>query len=250
MITRLVCGFLLILAAPSVADEVQCAVAANFIGCFEKIADAFEDSTGHTVVISPGSTGRHYAQIKQGAPFDLFFAADVERPRLLEEEDRVVPGSRTTYAEGKLVFWSRVAEQTDLRSALAEPHFHHLAIADPRLAPYGAATRQVLEHLGLWEDLQPRLVTGRSVGQAWHFAASGAADAGFIAASQVPAKGPDSGVFIPVPPELHDPILQQVVLLKPGRPAARELLAFVVLGPGRDIVAAHGYRLSAAVPTP
>ena len=119
MITRLVCGFLLILAAPSAADEVHCAVAANFIGCFEKIADAFEDSTGHTVVISPGSTGRHYAQIKQGAPFDLFFAADVERPRLLEDEGRVVPGSRTTYAEGKLVFWSRVAERNQIAEQFA-----------------------------------------------------------------------------------------------------------------------------------
>jgi molybdate transport system substrate-binding protein len=240
---------IILVSAPAAADEIRCAVAANFINCFEQIAADFEDSTGHTVVTSPGSTGRHYAQIKQGAPFDLFFAADVERPRLLEEEGVIVPGSRTTYARGELVLWCRNIEGPDLPTALADPSLEHLAIADPRLAPYGSAARQVLEHLGLWDDLEPRLVKGRSVGQAWHFVASGAADAGFVARSQTVDLG-DEGLILSVPERLHDPIDQQVVLLNSDKPAARDLLDFVITGRGRAIIASHGYGAPAPETTP
>lgn len=233
---------MIVFAAPATADEIRCAVAANFAGCLEQIAMAFENSTDHTVVISSGSTGSHYAQIRQGAPFHLYFAADDARPRLLEKEGFAVSGSRATYAVGRLVLWTRIVSpdgNPDLASVLSQPEMEHLAMADARLAPYGRAAQQVLDALGI--DLDGRVVTGRSVAQAWHFVASGAADAGFVAFSQVPAARPAAGTVIPVPQDLHDPILQQAVLLNGAPDAARDLLAFVLTGPGRQIVVSCGY---------
>ena len=221
-------------------------MAANFAGCLAGIASAFEDSTGHTVVISSGSTGAHYAQIRQGAPFDIFFAADAERPERLEAEGFTVPGSRATYALGRLVLWARFLQpggEPDLATALEHPDLKHLAIADPDLAPYGRAARQVLDALDYENE---RLVFGRNVAQTWQFVASGNAQAGFVARSQVPPGGPPVGAVIPVPADLYDPIRQQVVILKGAPDAAAELREFVLTGPGRDFILAGGYAVESA----
>jgi molybdate transport system substrate-binding protein len=238
----------LLLAAPAAADEIRCAVAANFAGCLQEIATAFEDETGHTVVISSGSTGSHFAQIRQGAPFDLFFAADAERPRRLEQEGLAVPGSRATYATGRLVLWIRSEipdGAADLATALDQPGLEILAVADPRLAPYGRAARQVLDRVA--PSRKGRLVTGRNVAQAWQFVASGNAQAGLVARSQIPAAGPPSGSILTVPAGLHDPIEQQMVLLSGAPEAAARLHEFVLTGPGNTIIRACGYETE---PTP
>ena len=169
-------------------DEVRVAVASNFADCLEALAPAFEESTGHQVIISRGSTGRHFAQIQSGAPFDVFLAADSLRPTLLEEKGLIVPGSRFTYAEGRLALWIPGAGPEDKRPAadiLRAAEFDHLAIANPRLAPYGLAAKQALESMGLWEDLRSRLVMGQNVGQTWQFVASGNAEMGFRTYPQI-----------------------------------------------------------------
>jgi molybdate transport system substrate-binding protein len=234
-------------AFPAAADEIPCAVAANFVPCFEEVAAAFEQATGHTVLISSGSTGSLTAQIRQGAPFELFLAADEACPRHLDEEGFTVPGTRRTYAVGRLVLWARRApdaDKPDLLTVLTDPAVAHVALADPRLAPYGRAARQGLEALGV--DLGERLVLGRNVAQVWHFVAAGAADAGFVALAQVPVEGPSTGVIIPVPEELHEPIRQQAVLLKEASDAAADLLAFLTTGPGRAILPSYGYGFEAS----
>lgn len=233
---------------PDSAEPLQIAVAANFEACLRQIAAACADRGGPPAVLIVGSTGRHFAQIKNGAPFDLFFAADEERPRLLEQEGYAAAGSRFTYALGRLVLWAPgVTASADAAAAevLAAGRFRHLAIANPRLAPYGRAARQTLEALRLWDDLSDRLVTGQSVGQAWQFVASGAAEAGLLAASQAVSVAGAGGVF-PVPPHLHGPIIQQVVLLNRAaeNPAARAFLDFLRGPEARALIRSAGYGIA------
>ena len=227
-------------------DQVRVAVASNFAECLEALTPIFEESTGHQLVISRGSTGRHFAQIKSGAPFDVFFAADSLRPTLLENEGLVVPGSRFTYAEGRLALWIPGAGPEDKRSMAAilqAAEFEHLAIANPRLAPYGLAAKQALENLGLWEKLRPRLVMGQNVGQTWQFVASGNAEAGIVAYPQVLSAPSMGGRWWKIDPPLHDPILQQVVLLKSAEnPAAgAQLLEFMKGFEARATLIKFGY---------
>ena len=181
-----------------------------------------------------GSTGKLYAQIKNGAPFDVFFAADVKRPRLLEEDGLGLPGSRFTYAIGKLVLWSLKAAYVDDRGeVIEEGDFRHLALANPRLAPYGMAARQVLQRLDLWDRLAPRMVRGESAGQTYQFVASGSAELGFVARSQVTRpETPLPGSFWTVPEALHDPIDQQAVQLA-DRPAVKSFMELVRSAEGR-----------------
>ena len=224
------------------AEQVLVAVASNFTGTIKAVAEAFEQETGHEVVLSFGSTGKHYAQIRHGAPFHAFFAADVKHPRLLEADGEAVAGTRFTYAIGRLVLWSpepaRVDENGDV---LADGDFEHLAIANPRLAPYGAAARQVLEARGLWQRLQPRLVRGENIGQAYQYVQSGAAELGFVAYSQIrDPTAPMPGSAWVVPEALYTPIAQQAVLLE-DTPAARAFLEFVRGERARRIIEAHGY---------
>lgn len=207
--------------------QVRVAVASNFAECLEALAPVFEEATGNRLLISRGSTGRHFAQIKAGAPFDVFFAADSKRPILLEDQGLVEGGSRFTYAEGRLALWIPGAVPEDKRSLaeiLGAAEFNHLAIANPRLAPYGLAARQALENLGLWNDLQSRLVTGQNVGQAWQFIASGNAEAGIVAYPQILAAPDLRGRWWKIDPPLHEPILQQAVVLKDAENAAAGLL--------------------------
>jgi molybdate transport system substrate-binding protein len=225
------------------ADEIRVAVATNFATTMDELVAQFEEASEHTVTLSAGSTGAHYAQIKNGAPFELFFAADVERPKLLEDEGVAVAGSRFTYAIGRVALWSLRAGFVDAEGRVLETgSFRHIAIANPDLAPYGAAAREVLERRGLWEALRDRIVQGQDIGQTYSFVYTGSAELGFIAYSQI-VRGDDTpiaGSFWLVPDELHAPIEQQAVLLEDA-PAARAFLDFVKGVDARAIIRKFGY---------
>ena len=222
---RLLLVALMLVTPPLAAAELLVAVASNFRPAMEQIAIAFEKTTGHRVRLVPGSTGKHYAQIRNGAPFDIFLAADIERPLRLEREGLAVPESRFTYALGSLVLWSPQANLVDADGEVLDSQpFRRLAIANPRLAPYGHAAMQVLESRGLWKTLQSRLVRGENVSQAFHFVHSGNADLGFVARSQILASNNDAGGSAwTVPQALYSPIEQQCVMLRDS-PAARRFL--------------------------
>jgi len=226
-------------------DVVRVAVASNFTGAIEALAEQFEQTSEYEVTISFGSTGKHYAQILNGAPFDLFFAADAHRPRLLEPEGVAVAGSRMTYAMGRLVLWSPMPDLVDSEGMILERgDFEHLAIANPDLAPYGLAAMEVLEGRGLWVDLQSRIVRGENVGQAYQYVHSGNAELGFVAYSQVMRPGAAiEGSYWEVPISLYSPIEQQVVLLVESV-AARAFLDFVRSDEGLDIIRGYGYGTS------
>jgi len=239
-------AIILVAAVNATAAEIRVAVAANFADCLEALAPAFADSTGHQLVLSRGSTGKIFAQIKAGAPFDVFLAADSRRPAQLESDGLIMPGTRFTYAEGRLVLWVPLARPEENRAPadlLRSPDFQHLAIANPRLAPYGLAAKQVLQNLGLWEGIQPHLVTGQSIGQAWQFVASGNAEAGLLAYAQVVATQPLRGKWWKIDPPLHEPILQQAVALKstPHPEAAVQLLDFLKGPEAHMIMIRFGY---------
>lgn len=232
----------LLLPAGLPADEIRVAVASNFRPALAAAAERFQHASGHVVTLIPGSTGKHYSQIRNGAPFDAFFAADSERPLRLEREQRCVPGSRFTYAVGRLVLWSPDAGLVDPDGkVLASGRFRHLAIANPDLAPYGEAARAVLRSLGLWESLAPRLVRGENIAQAFQFVISGNAELGFVARSQLEEPGRDfDGSSWQPPPDLYPPIEQQAVLLR-ETPAGRAFMIFMQGKEARAIVRAYGY---------
>ena len=224
------------------AEEIHIAVASNFTATMRILAERYEKQSGHSVVLLPGSTGKHYAQIMHGAPFDAFFAADAERPALLEAGGRSLPGSRFTYAIGRLVLWSPDPELVDGDGAVLQSRaFRRLAIANPRLAPYGRAAQQFLESRRLWESLQPKLVRGENIGQAFQFVASGNAELGFVALSQlIQSDRHKRGSMWRIPEDLYAPIEQQAVLLTQD-PAAQAFMDFVQGEPARAIIRAHGY---------
>lgn len=227
------------------AGEASVAVAANFTVPMQKIAAAFEQHTGHKASLAFGSTGKFHAQIRNGAPFHVLLAADDETPSLLEREGFAVAGSRFTYATGRLVLWSATQGLVDPQGdVLRKGGFRRLAIADPKLAPYGAAAMQVLDKLGLAQAMGPRLVQGESIGQAFQFVATGNAELGFVALAQVMADGRiGKGSAWLVPAQLHAPIRQDATLLSQGRgnPAALALMAFLRSDAARAIIHAHGY---------
>lgn len=224
------------------ADDVRVAVATNFSDTLTALAQLFEQSSEHTVLLSAGSTGAHYAQIRNGAPFEAFFSADAERPRLLEEQGVAVAGSRFLYAVGKLVLWSPQPDLVDGDGRVLESgSFRFLAIANPELAPYGAAAREVLTARNLWNSLQPKLVRGQDIGQAYSFVHTGNAELGFVALSQLMKPGAEiAGSYWLVPDSLHQPIAQEAVLLKDVA-AAREFIEFVKTPAAREIIRSFGY---------
>ncbi len=234
-----------LLGALAQAGEVSVAVAANFSVPMQKIAARFQQDTGHKAVLAFGSTGRFHAQISNGAPFEVLLAADAATPERLEREGFGIAGSRFTYAVGRLVLWSASPGLVDPQGAvLRGPGLTRLALADPKLAPYGAAAIETLTRLGLVDALRPRFVQGESIGQAYQFVASGNAPAGFVALSQVQVDGRiTSGSAWVVPTELHNPLRQDAVLLQRGRenPAAQALMAYLRSPAARQIIQAHGY---------
>jgi molybdate transport system substrate-binding protein len=211
----------------------------------QAIAQAFEQESGHQVHIITGATGKFYAQIKNGAPFQVLLAADAQTPLLLEQEGLAVAGTRFTYALGRLVLWSRQPNLVDAQAeVLRSARFKRLAIADPRLAPYGAAAMQTLEQLGVLAQVKDRLVQGESVTQVYQFAASANAELGFIASSQLIVDGRRiTGSSWLVPESLHSPLRQDAVLLKSGQanPAALSLMLFLRSPRARTLMRDYGY---------
>ncbi len=227
------------------ADTTSVAVAANFTAPMQKIAAAFEADTGHKAELSFGATGKFYAQITNGAPFQVLLSADDTTPAKLEREGKAVNHSRFTYAIGTLVLWSAQPNTVDAQGdVLKNGDFKHLAIANPKLAPYGAAAVQVMDKLGVAAALQPRLVQGENIAQTFQFVSTGNAQLGFVALSQVMVDGKiRSGSAWQVPASLHDPIRQDAVLLNPGKDstAAAALLTYLRTDKARAIIQSYGY---------
>ncbi|WP_314019845.1 molybdate ABC transporter substrate-binding protein [Stutzerimonas degradans] len=240
-------ALLLCVSFTASADEVQVAVAANFTAPMQKIAEAFARDTGHRAVLAFGATGKFYAQINNGAPFDVLLAADEQTPQRLEDESQGVSGSRFTYAIGSLVLWSAREGYVDPQGrVLTDGDFRHLALANPKTAPYGAAALQTLEKLGLRERLQPRFVQGENIAQTHQFVASGNAELGFIALSQVIEDGRIArGSAWRVPADQHQPIRQDALLLQRGEhnPAARALLDYLKGASAVALIRAYGYEV-------
>jgi molybdate transport system substrate-binding protein len=245
---RVLIALLALAFAPSVpADEVQVAVAANFSAPMQKIAREFAKDTGHVAQLAFGATGKFYAQIKSGAPFEILLAADAETPAKLVSEGAAQGDSRFTYAVGKLVLWSsKPGFVDDAGEVLRKGAFQHIAIANPKTAPYGAAALQVLKELKLVAVLAPKLVTGESIAQTHQFVASGNAELGFVALSQVMSDGKvGSGSAWIVSPELYSPIEQAAVILTPGKgkAAAAALMAYLKAEKAKAIIESFGYTL-------
>ncbi len=239
---------LMCLLAPAVgiAADIRVAVAANFASPMKDIASAFESHTGHKVLLTPGATGKFYAQISNGAPFEIFLSADDETPAKLEKEGRAVAGSRFTYAIGRLILWSpKESVVTDSADVLTSGSFRFLAIANPKVAPYGMAAVQTMQKLGVLTRLEPKVVQGENIAQAHQFVTSGNADLGFVALAQVWHNGKlKSGSGWVVPESYHDPLRQDAVLLEQGRnsDAAKALMSFMKSDKAREIMAAYGYK--------
>lgn len=228
------------------ADEALVAVAANFAEAIEQLAPKFEAATGHRIVATTGSTGKLYAQIKEGAPFHILLSADARTPAKLAEEGAGDGDSQFTYAVGKLALWSGNKEMigSDGAETLKAGSFQHLAIANPELAPYGVAARQTLQALGLWDSLQSRIVMGENIGQTHSMVATGNAELGFVALSAVqnPTK-PSEGSFWIVPQDLFKPIRQDAILTNAGKDnaAARAFLDFLKSDEAHAIIDSFGY---------
>ncbi len=228
------------------ADEISVAVAANFTAPMQAIAAGFEKETGHKVLAAYGATGKFYAQIKNGAPFEVLLAADDETPARLIKENAAVAGSQFTYAIGKLVLWSAKPAIVDGAGAvLKNGGFDHLAIANPKLAPYGAAAVEVMKGLGVVESIQPKIVTGESIAQTHQFISTGNALLGFVALSQVLKDGKIEGSSWIVPATLYSPIRQDAVILEKGRgkPAAQALMRYLKSDKARAVIQSFGYAL-------
>ena len=246
---RLLCAIVvsLCMAALAQAAEVQVAVAANFIAPMKVLAADFEKETGHKAVLSSGATGKFYAQIVSGAPFDVFLAADDETPARLGREGAALAESRFAYATGKLALWSARPDLVDRNGdVLRAGKFTRLALAAPKLAPYGAAAVETLTRLGLLAALEPKFVQGESIGQAFSFVSTGNADLGFVALSQVVEDGKlKSGSAWVVPAHLHRPIRQDAVILTRarGNPAAAALMAYLKTDKARAVIRAFGYEV-------
>ncbi len=243
-------SFATLVSAPSrSAEPVLVAVATNFAQPFEEIAASFTKETGHNVRIATGSSGKFYAQIVHGAPYDVFLSADRERPARLIELSHAVQGSRFTYAEGRLALWSRNAAQreTSWQEILRKGSFRKLAMANPDVAPYGKAAQEVLIALGVHDLLRPKIVLGENIGQAFAMVATGNADWGLVATSSFAAlDNPDLGTKLPIPSQKHAPIRQDAVLLtrSADNEMAVALIAFLRSETAKAIIHRYGYGTS------
>lgn len=234
-------------ASSAGAGEVQVAVAANFTAPMQKIAAEFEKDTGHRASLAFGATGKFYAQVRNGAPFEVLLAADDDTPARLEKEGQAAPGTRFTYAVGRLVLWSAKEGYVDAKGeVLRSGDFRHLAIANPKTAPYGAAALAALTASGLLGAVQGRLVQGENIAQTHQFVSTGNAQLGFVALSQVVRDGKiASGSGWIVPASLHERIRQDALVLAKGRnnPAAQALAAYLKSDKARAIIRSFGYEL-------
>jgi molybdate transport system substrate-binding protein len=244
-------AFLLMLSAALHAGEIHVAVAANFTAPLKIIAAGFEKDTGHKVTITLGATGKFYAQIKSGAPYDVFLSADDETPARLEKEGDAVAGTRFTYATGRLVLWSANAHFVDTRGEILKTgNFTHIALASPKLAPYGAAAVETLKNLGLLATLAPKFVQGESIGQTFSFVSTGNAPLGFVALSQVHEDGRIThGSAWVVPSGLHAPLQQAAVVLTNGKgkgvanAATAAFMAYLKTDKTQAVIRSYGYEV-------
>ena len=229
------------------ADEVQVAVAANFTAPMKIIAADFEKDTGHKATLAFGSSGKFYAQIKNGAPFQVFLSADDAKPAKLEKEGLTVPGSRFTYAIGTLVLWSAKPDLVDAKGAVLEKgDFAHLAVANPKLAPYGTAAMETLAKMGLTDKLQGKIVQGENIAQTYQFVATGNSELGFVALSQVMKDGKiGRGSAWIVPASMHAPIKQDAVILSGGKgnAAAEALMKYLTSAKAVAVIRSYGYEV-------
>jgi len=242
--------FIVLFSKNLLADDLRVAVASNFSSTMASIIQKFEAATNYKVKQIVGSTGKLYAQIKNGAPYDIFFAADSRRPKLLEKEKRTIAGTRFTYAKGQLILWSPeknyINKNTDIFLLIrtGKLKFRWFAIANPKLAPYGQAAKEVLLKYGVWKPLDGRLVRGENIGQTFQFIKSGNAKLGFIAYSQVKnTQQPISGSYWLVPPLDYQPIVQQAVLLKDSD-AAHAFISFVQSKKILQLIRNYGYGIN------
>ena len=236
-------GFALLAGSPADAATVHAAVAANFTKVAEQLGAGFKAATGHDVVFSFGATGALYTQITQAAPFDVFFSADAKRTQTAIDEGFGVAGTDFTYAVGKVVLYSPTIDVTDGEAVLKANAFQHIAIADPKAAPYGAAGMAVLDKLGLTEAVMPKIVTGENITQTQQFVDSGSAELGFVALSQLIGK-PSTQTWLP-PQDMYPAIKQNAVLLKVGETndAAKAFLDYVKSDAAVKVIEAAGYSL-------
>ena len=238
-----------LLSAPAIAaGEVLVAVATNFLPAAQAIGTSFAEHSGHKASFASASTGAHFAQIRHGAPFDVFLAADQARPRELVELGLAEAGEQFTYAVGELVLWSREnnALSAGGRETLARGQFRRLALANPALAPYGAAAKEVLQAWALWDTVKSKLVFGQNVGQTHILVATGNAELGFVSRSMLIAGGQSGvGSIYPLQRSEHAPIRQDALLLRRavGNPAAAAFAAFLRSPPSQEIIRRFGYQV-------
>ena len=237
----------LLLSVAARAGEVQVAVAANFTAPAKLIAADFQKDTGHKAVLSFGATGKFYAQIKNGAPFDVLLSADDTTPAKLESEGAAVAGSRFTYATGKLVLWSAKSDVVDAKGeVLKNGGFDHIALANPKLAPYGVAAMETMKALGVLDALTPKFVQGENIAQTHQFVATGNALLGFVALSQVMKDGTiTEGSAWVVPANLHEPIRQDAIILNNGKgqPATEAWMTYLKGDKARAVIESFGYEI-------
>lgn len=237
-----------LLSGRLLAAEIRVAVASNFLIPIKSLAKAYEQQSGDKLIISAGSTGKLYAQIINGAPFDLFLAANSREPLRLEKEGYALNGSRFTYARGKLALWNPKGsyKQSSFQDVLITADYKRLSLANPLTAPYGAAAMSVLQKLELDKLKRTKLLRGENVSQAYQLVATGAADLGFVALSQLKANDNPQGQFWNIDENLHEPILQQAVMLTNAREkeAAQRFLGYLKGSEGRDMIESFGYGLN------
>lgn len=240
--------FFLYITTTALAEEVKVAVAANFIAPMEEISREFTKDTGYDVQLTSGASGKFYSQIKNGAPFQILLSADQDKPIALANEGLGVQGTRFTYAIGKLVLWSANSSLIDRHAAvLTSDKFHKIAIANPQLAPYGAAAIETLSALKLLSKIEPKMVIGESIGQTYQFVSSGNAELGFIALSQITKSNKIiSGSAWVVPEKYYTPIRQDAILLTAGKDSipARQLLLFLQSPKAKTIIRSYGYSIN------
>lgn len=233
------------------AGEVQVAVASNFSKPMQKIAELFSAETSHEARLAFGASGKFVAQINHGAPFEVFLSADRSKPARLLEQQLAVAGTGFTYALGRLVLWSVRDAYVDAKGkVLTTAAFHHLALAEPKLAPYGEAAIQVLDKLQRTDQLRGRFVQGENISQTWQFVKTGNAELGFVALSQIMHDGEiTEGSAWVIPQNLYQPIRQDAVLLQAGKnnPAALALLDFLRSDTVQQLIRSYGYHLPEAV---
>lgn len=241
--------FLFCAVTPVRAEEIAVAAASDLNFAIKDVIGEFEKQTGHRVKLSLGSSGNFYAQLQQGAPFDLYFSADIGYPKKLEEAGLTVPGSLYRYAVGRVVLWVPNTSPLDLSKGLTvfrEPGIKKIAIANPKHAPYGRAAVAAMEHAQVYGDVKDRLVLGENISQAAQFIESGACDVGIIALSLAMAPAMSTaGRYWEIPAEAHPPLEQGAAILKPSKhqELARTFLAFLQGTQGQEIMTRYGFIL-------